>query len=82
MRAEVKYQAIYKNRYSYSIAELCRFFEVSRGGYYKWLRKIGEPSPDLELATMIEECQNKVKYTYGCRRVMHKYGGANRITKA
>ena len=69
MKPAVKYQAIYKNRYNYSIAELCKFFKVSRSGYYKWLGNKDTPSPDLKLAKMIEECQDKVKYTYGYRRV-------------
>ena len=46
-----------------------RFIKVPRSGYYKWLRKLDAPSPDLELAGLIRECQNKVKYTYGYRRV-------------
>lgn len=69
MRPSVKYQAIYKNRYAYDISELCKFFGVSRSGYYKWLQKMDKPSPDLMLAKLIEECQDKVKGTYGYRRV-------------
>lgn len=69
MKPSVKYLAIYKNRWSYSISELCRFFKVSRSGYYKWLSNKDKPSPDLELAKLIEECQKKVKQTYGYRRV-------------
>jgi len=65
----VKYQTIYKNRHNYSISELCKFFGVSRSGYYKWLGSKDTPSTDLELAKLIEECQERTKYTYGYRRV-------------
>lgn len=85
MKPSVKYLAIYKNRCNYSVSELCVFFGVSRSGYYKWLSNKDKPSPDLELAKMIEECQNRVKQTYGYRRIkiwllkkkgLHKNGKA------
>ena len=84
MKPWVKYQTIYKNRQSYSISELCKFFDVSRSGYYKWLSKKDTPSLDLKFATMIEECQEKTRYTYGYRRVTLwlKKKGVNKNGKA
>lgn len=69
MRPLVKYQAIYKNKNAYSISFLCNFFEVSRSGYYKWLKNKGRQDKDIALGQLIHECQQKTKYTYGYRRV-------------
>ena len=69
MRPSVKYEAIYKNRYEYDISFLCKFFEVSRSGYYAWLAKRGTPDRDDVLAALIRECQKKSRQTYGYRRV-------------
>ena len=34
VRTSVKYMAIYRHKDKYSISEMCRFFKVSRSGYY------------------------------------------------
>ena len=78
MRPAVKYQAILKNKYAYSISFLCKFFEVSRSGYYKWLKQKDKLDKDLALGKLIQECQQKTKQTYGYRRVklwLSKYKG-------
>ncbi|RKJ29994.1 transposase, partial [bacterium 1XD42-8] len=59
MRPAIKYQAIFKNKDAYSISFLCTFFEVSRSGYYKWLRQKDKPDRDLTLGKLIQECQQK-----------------------
>ena len=69
MKPSIKYQVIYKNRDKYSINEMCRFFNVSRSGYYKYLNRKDIPAKDLELANKIEECQKENHRTYGYRRV-------------
>lgn len=48
---------------------MCRFFNVSRSGYYKYLNRKDIPAKDLELANKIAECQDKNYRTYGYRRV-------------
>ena len=48
---------------------MCRFFEVSRSGYYDYVKRMDMPVKDLVLAEKIEECQNKCGKTYGYRRV-------------
>lgn len=48
---------------------MCRFFDVSRSGYYDFVRRMDKPNKDLELVKEIEECQRKCKSTYGYRRV-------------
>lgn len=69
MKASVKYKVIYRHREKYSISEMCRFFEVSRSGYYDYVRRIDVPAKDLPLAEKIRECQSVCRNTYGYRRV-------------
>ena len=69
MRPEVKYRVIYRHKGKYSISEMCRFFEVSRSGYYGFVKRMGKPVKDLELSELIRECQVETKQTYGYRRV-------------
>ena len=69
MRTSVKYMVIYRHRDKFSISEMCRFFNVSRSGYYDYVKRMDVPSKDLPLAEKIKECQNKCGKTYGYRRV-------------
>ena len=69
MKPSVKYQVIYRHRDKYSISEMCRFFSVSRSGYYKYLSRKDSSDRDLPLANKIEECQDIHHRTYGYRRV-------------
>ena len=69
MRPEVKYRVIYRHKDKYSISEMCRFFEVSRSGYYGFVKRMDKPAKDLELSELIGECQQETKQTYGYRRV-------------
>jgi len=48
---------------------MCRFFEVSRNGYYDYVKRMGVPAFDQTLANKIAECQSRVGKTYGYRRV-------------
>ena len=69
MRPKVKYAVIYRHRNEYSVSVMCRFFEVSRSGYYDFVRRIGQAESDAELAKKIQECQDQTDKTYGYRRV-------------
>ena len=69
MRASVKYMIIYRHKDKYSISEMCRFFGVSRSGYYSYVSRMNTPAKDIQLAEMIKECQEKCGKTYGYRRV-------------
>ena len=60
---------IYRNKDKYSISEMCRFFNVSRSGYYGYVKRMDIPAKDLPLAEKIKECQDKCGRTYGYRRV-------------
>ena len=69
MRTSVKYMVIYRHKEKYSIREMCRFFEVSRSGYYDYVKRMDTPACDLPLAEKIRECQEHSHSTYGYRRV-------------
>ena len=69
MRASVKYRVIYRHKDKYSISEMCRFFSVSRSGYYGYVSRMDVPAKDLPLAEKITECQERCGKTYGYRRV-------------
>ena len=60
---------IYRHKDKYSISEMCRFFKVSRSGYYGYISRIDIPARDLSLAEKIQECQERCGRTYGYRRV-------------
>ena len=60
---------IYRHKDTYSISEMCRFFNVSRSGYYDYVKRMDIPAKDLPLAEKIKECQDKCGRTYGYRRV-------------
>ena len=69
MRPAIKYMVIYRHKEKYGISEMCRFFKVSRSGYYDYVKRMGIPAKDLPLAEKIKECQDKYGKTYGYRRV-------------
>ena len=60
---------IYRHKDKYSISEMCRFFNVSRSGYYDYVKRMNIPAKDLPLAKKIQECQERCGKTYGYRRV-------------
>lgn len=69
MKPSVKYQVIFKHKDKYGINSMCKFFGVSRSGYYAFLRRMNIPDKDLPLAEKIKECQEESHRTYGYRRV-------------
>jgi putative transposase len=69
VKACVKYNVIYRHQEKYSISEMCRFFEVSRSGYYAYIGRMDKPAKDLPLAEKIRQCQVDSRNTYGYRRV-------------
>ena len=69
MRPKIRYAVIHRHRGEYPIAVMCKFFGVSRSGYYDFVKRLGRPEHDAELAKKIQECQNRTDKTYGYRRV-------------
>jgi len=64
-----KYLVIYRNKDKYSVKTMCAFFEVSRSGYYDFIKRMDKPDRDEVLANDISECQKLCRKTYGYRRV-------------
>ena len=69
MRPKLKYAVIYRHRHEYPVQVMCRFFGVSRSGYYDFVKRIGQPEHDADLAESVRECQRITDKTYGYRRV-------------
>ena len=69
MRPKVNHAVIYRHREEYPVSVMCKFFRVSRSGYYDFVKRMGQPEHDADLAKEIEECQNRTDKTYGYRRV-------------
>lgn len=59
---------IYHHSEKYSISEMCRFFGVSKSGYYGYVLRMDVPVKGLTLAEKIMECQEKCGKTYEYRR--------------
>lgn len=81
MRPRVKYQIIYMNRNRYPVSMMCRFFGVSRSGYYDYIRRLDQPAHDAELAAIIGEQQKKYDKTYGYRRMWKWLEKAKKIRR-
>ena len=69
MRPRIKYQIVYMNRNRYPVSTMCRFFGVSRSGYYDYIKRMDQPAHDTALAAIIREQQDKCDKTYGYRRM-------------
>lgn len=69
MRPRAKYAVIYRQRNEYLVSVMCRFFHVSRSGYYGFVHKLGKPEKDAALAQCIAQQQDKCFQTYGYRRM-------------
>ena len=69
MRPKFKYQVIYRHRTEYPVSVMCRFFGVSRSGYYSYVSRMGTADKDIVLAGKIKEQQDRCNQTYGYRRM-------------
>ena len=69
MSARAKYHVIYRHRAKYPVAVMCKFFAVSRSGYYAFVRRLGKPEKDAALAEVIAQQQKRSFRTYGYRRM-------------
>lgn len=69
MRAKAKYAVIYRHRKEYPILVMCKFFSVSRSGYYSFVKRMNQPEKDAALAETIRQQQGKCFHSYGYRRM-------------
>ena len=65
----MKYRVIFRYEENYPITTMCLFFEVSRSGYYGYVKRMDKQDRDEPLARQIIECQERSRKTYGYRRV-------------
>ena len=65
----MKYAAIFANKEKYRISLMCQYFDVSRSGYYDWMKRKNNPDKDEILGNLIRKCQAGTRQTYGYRRV-------------
>jgi transposase InsO family protein len=69
VKPEIKYIAIQRQAGKYPVKQMCDFFEVSRSGYYAFLKRPTVNSAEDALAQQISQCQRETGCTYGYRRV-------------
>ncbi len=69
MKAKAKYAVIYRYREKYPIWRMCKFFGVSRSGYYTYIHKLNRPNPNQPIIDQIARQQKRCKNTYGYRRM-------------
>lgn len=48
---------------------MCKYFEVSRSGYYDWQKRMDRVDKDQHIVELISKCQEQTQKTYGYRRV-------------
>ena len=69
------------NRDRYPVSVMCRFFGVSRSGYYDYVNRLDKQAHDVALAKIIEEQQVKCNKTYGYRRMWKWLQQAKKIRR-
>ena len=69
------------NRDRYPVSVMCRFFGVSRSGYYDYVNRLNKQAHDVALAKIIEEQQVKCNKTYGYRRMWKWLQQAKKIRR-
>ena len=58
MRPRAKYAVIYRHRDEYPVSVMCRFFEVSRSGYYDFVHRLGRLEKKYDLLSEIRRRRN------------------------
>ena len=61
MKPTFKYAVIHRHRGKYALCKMCQFFEVSRSGYYKYVKHLNHTAKDFELAEKIRIKQESCK---------------------
>lgn len=69
MRAKTKYAVIHRHREEFPVCKMCKFFGVSRSGYYTYIRNLNRPDPNQTIIDQIAQQQKRCKNTYGYRRM-------------
>jgi len=86
---EIAYSFIHKHRFEFRVEKMCRVFEVSRSGYYAWLKRpeSSRKSQNRKLLKEIRKVYRISRGTYGSPRItiaLQKEGiscGRNRVAR-
>ena len=65
MKPNFKYTVIHRYCTKYTVKDLCEILQVSRSGYYKYVKQLDRTAKDFELAEKIRTKQQSCKKTYG-----------------
>ena len=73
-RPGLKFAFIHKHRTEYEIMIMCRVLNVSRGGYYTWVKRQDEPPSRRQMANQkltaaIQSTFTRSRGTYGAPRI-------------
>lgn len=69
VKPSLKYRIIESCSNRYPIRDMCQFFEVSRSGYYRYLKHKDLPDKDWPLVELIAECQSGRGKIHGYRYI-------------
>lgn len=69
MKPSFKYAVIHRHRTKYAVKDLCEILQVSRSGYYKYVKHLNHTAKYFDLAEKIRTKQESCKKTYGYRRM-------------
>ena len=69
MTPKFKYHVIYRYRQCYPVSTMCAFFEVSRSGYYDFVKRFEKPEKNAQIVALIREHQAYCDRTYGYLRI-------------
>ena len=61
MKPSFKYAVIHRHRTKYAVKDLCEILQVSRSGYYKYVKQMNRMEKDFELAERIRIKQESCK---------------------
>lgn len=75
VKASIKSQVIYRHRREYPLCRMCRFFAVSKSGYYDFIRRLGKPGRDAKLADIIAAQRERSQRTYGSAGCGYSWNG-------
>lgn len=64
VKPSIKYNIIYRHKNKYAISVMCKFFNISRSGYYGYISRMNTPAWDLPLAEQARQCQEKCGKIY------------------
>lgn len=84
MKPSLKYRLIEKCAGKYPISDMCKFYGVSRSGYYRYQQHKDISAKDIPLAKMIAECQGLRGKIHGYRYIqlwLEKVKGIHRNPK-